>query len=348
MVLDATPSSDTAHPTPILYVNSGDSVYALNFGSTRVEKYCSSPVSSTNLSGSPVLFGGGATADVVAVAGNTVAAFITSVKTGGGGCLGHGTHSFVSPPPATATQQPVLGPPSANGNTVFFGYDNSSLAAGDLGLKSIQFSAGAFSSPGTQSLGQQPSAGTNASAISAAGDLFFGVDADRKFYRYGANLTTFKWATTAVPLMVSQPLVSGSLTFGSTNILNVYNTSDGNLAWSFGASLTQVSPPTIANGSIFVSNARNKEMVAVDSTSHSAKWTYSGSAATMPSTALASVATEAALATDGTLYFGDAGGHVYALISDSLPLTPGAADWPKTGYDNCNSNHAGNTGFVCQ
>jgi hypothetical protein len=347
MALDATPSTDQTHPTPILYVNSGNSLFALHLGADKIDQYCSSRVSLTaNPVGSPLIFGAGAAATVVSAAGGTVAAFTTTLSASGGGCFPISTFTFVNTAPAGT--QPALGPPSANGSAVYFPYDNSANTASDLGIRSIQFSAGAFSSPAGNNLGQQPSAGSNAAAISAAGDLFFGVDADRKFYRYGADLTTFKWATTAVPLMVGQPLVSGSQTFGSTNILNVYNTSDGNLAWSFGTSLTQVSPPTIANGSIFVSNARNKEMVAVDSTSHSARWTYSGSAATIPSTALASVATEATLATDGTLYFGDAAGHVFALISDSSPLTSGAADWPRTGYDNCNSNHAGNSGFVCQ
>ena len=61
-----------------------------------------------------------------------------------------------------------------------------------------------------------------------------------------------------------------------------------------------------------------------------------------------SLTTEPTLASDGTLYFGDNGGRVYAIITDTAPATTGASDWPRTGYDNCNSNHAANTGYTCQ
>jgi hypothetical protein len=30
------------------------------------------------------------------------------------------------------------------------------------------------------------------------------------------------------------------------------------------------------------------------------------------------------------------------------PATTGASDWPRTDYDNCNSNHSANTGYSCQ
>jgi len=38
----------------------------------------------------------------------------------------------------------------------------------------------------------------------------------------------------------------------------------------------------------------------------------------------------------------------YALFVDDTPKTIAAGDWPRTGYDNCNSNHSSNPGFTCQ
>jgi len=73
-------------------------------------------------------------------------------------------------------------------------------------------------------------------------------------------------------------------------------------------------------------------------------WLYRGDAATTPGSGLSSIATEATLASDGTLYFGDSSGHVYALITDTTPTPAAAAEWPRTGYDNCNSNHANKHG----
>jgi len=63
---------------------------------------------------------------------------------------------------------------------------------------------------------------------------------------------------------------------------------------------------------------------------------------------MSSIGTEATLGADGVLYFGDSGGRLYALFVDDTPLATATGDWPRTGYDNCNSNHANNTGFVCQ
>jgi hypothetical protein len=63
---------------------------------------------------------------------------------------------------------------------------------------------------------------------------------------------------------------------------------------------------------------------------------------------MSSVGTEATLGPDGVLYFGDTGGHLYALFVDDTQKARAAGDWPRTGFDNCNSNHANNPGFTCQ
>jgi len=347
MALDTTPSTDANHPTPILYVNSARFVYSLNFSATRVEKYCTGAASASNIAGSPIVFGGGASADVVVAGGNTIAAFTTPLDVNGGPCLAHGSTSFTN----AGTAQPVLGPPSANGNTIFFGYDNSADTTNDLGIKSVQFAAGSFSAPNSRNLGRQPTAGTNPAAITPAADLFFGVNNDHTFYRHAANLTPVSWSP--LPLsgsqnIFSQPLVSGDLMFAMSNTLTAFRLSDASTAWVYSTALTQVSPPAIATTTFFVSNQQNQEMVAVNASDRAQRWAYRGTTATSPSTRMSSIGTEATLGSDGILYFGDSVGHLYALFVDDTPLATAAGDWPRTGYDNCNSNHSNNAGFVCQ
>jgi outer membrane protein assembly factor BamB len=88
-------------------------------------------------------------------------------------------------------------------------------------------------------------------------------------------------------------------------------------------------------------------MVALNASDRAVRWTYQGTTTT-PTTRLNSVTTEAALGSDGVLYFADNQGRVYAIYADDTPKTIVAGDWPRTGYDNCNSNHSGNPGFTCQ
>jgi len=251
---------------------------------------------------------------------------------------------------------PGLGPPSANGSTVFMGYDNSGNGtATDIGLKSIQFTGGIFGTTiTTGAIGKQPATNTGPDAITPASDLFFEVNGDHKGYRYATDLTTQVWGSTpvlgAAQNIFSQPLVSGSLVFLSSTSLFFHNLGDGtaNGTQFPAASVTRVSPPTFGKTATFLSDAANKEVVAFDPTTRTQIWSFKGSGTTAPSTALSSVATEAALGGDGVLYFGDSVGHVFALITDTTPATTAPGDWPRTGFDNCNSNHAGNTGFTCQ
>jgi len=89
-------------------------------------------------------------------------------------------------------------------------------------------------------------------------------------------------------------------------------------------------------------------MAAFDPSNRTQRWAYAGSAGTSPATTVSTGITEAVLGSDSVLYFGDSSGHVYALITDTAPAATAPGDWPRTGFDNCNSNHAGNTGFTCQ
>jgi len=331
-------------------VNSGNSLYALHVTTTGIDRYCVAGVAGAF--GSPIVFGGGATAEVIAVGTSTIFAYSTAMTPGGGACNPDALQAF-----GVTGARPTLGPPSAHGNTLYFGYNNSANVANDLGVKSIQFISGSFSGSLSQNLGKRPTALATPAAISPAADLFFGIDLDRLVYRYVADLSASPWNAvwTSNPSVggntFSQPLVSGSLVFAISDALYTYSVTDGTAVLpTLATGATQVSPPTIATKTIFVSNATNKEVVAFDSTSRTAMWRYVGSASTTPVTTLSSVATEATLgpAPEGILYFADSGGRIYAVISDDTPLAPAAGDWPRTGYDNCNSNHSNNAGFVCQ
>jgi len=344
IALDTTTSTDAAHPTPVLYVNSGDSFYALHIGDAGIDKSCTNSV--TGLTGSPMIFGAGVSALAVVTGAFTTHAY--ALRPAGGGCI-------EDIPFFAAANTFTFGPPSAKGSSIYFGFKNTlpgPPVTTDLGIRSIQFSGTAFAALSSRSLGKQPTAGTNPAAITPAADLFFGVNADRTFFRHAAaDLAPITWTITPLPAgfnIFSQPLVSGPIMLSSSNVLTAFNLSDAQTAWTVGTDLTQVSPPTLASTTIFVSDQLNKEMLSLDASTQAQRWAYTGLATTTPSTRMSSVATEATLGSDGVLYFGDSGGRLYALFVDDTPLTTAAGDWPRTGYDNCNSNHSNNAGFVCQ
>jgi hypothetical protein len=325
-------------------------VYAVT--TADATQYCTNVLSTSDTAGSPVIFGGGATADVIVTAGNAVGAFTTSF-TAGHTCPPHGSMSFSNPSPPPPSSQPTLGPPSADGSTVFFGYDNNTFTTGDRGLKSVHFAGGTFDTANTVNIGKLPTNSSGPAPIALSSDLFFGNDFNHQFYDYTTALTLSHTSPTLTAAIFASPVISGGLVFGASDQLLAFNKSDiSTTAWTAVSGGTQVTPPAIGVDTLYVSAAANKLIHAIDAvtgtTTRSDRWTYGGSGATTPVTTLSSVTTEPTLAADGTLYFGDSGGKVYALITDTVPATTGAGDWPRTGFDNCNSNHSNNTGFSCQ
>jgi outer membrane protein assembly factor BamB len=309
---------------------------------TAMDKYCSSSV--TGLTGSPMIFGAGAPALAVVTGTNTVHAY--ALKATGGGCTEDIPFSVFG----TTPNHPTLGPPSAKGSGIYFGYDNTANVTSDLGIKSIQFSGTAFSSQSTRNVGRQPTTNTAPAPIAPASDLFFGSNGDHTFFRHSQDLSPLSWAPSALASsqnVFSPPTVSGNLMFAMSNTLTAFKLSDAGTAWVYSTGLTQVSPPAIATSTYFVSNQQNREMVAFNASDQAQRWLFQGSATT-PSTRMNSLGTEAVLGADGVLYFADNQGRVYALYADDTPATAAAGDWPRTGYDNCNSNHSNNTGFTCQ
>jgi hypothetical protein len=344
MALDTTASTDATHPTPILYVNSGSTLYALHIGATSIDKYCTNSLA-TAPTGSPVIVGGGATAAVIITGGYQIGAFQTlNMTLSGGSCGLVDSRSFGS-----TSARPTVGPPSANGSNIYFGYNDAEAGGtGNVTIESISFN-GSFGTASTTNIALEPTvSGATKAAVSPALDLFFGNDFNHKLYDYTTALVPSHTSPSLTSALFAQPTVSGVLVFGMTNQLIAYNSSDLSSAWTALTSVTQVTPPAVGVGMLYLSDASAKVIHAIDSltgtTTRSDKWTYGGSG----TTAISSLTTEPTLAPDGTLYFGDSVGKVYAIITDSAQATTGANDWPRTGYDNCNSNHAANTGYACQ
>ena len=344
LALDTTPSTDVNHPSPILYVNGPTDVFAMHFTSTAVDKYCSQTPSATpTMVGSPIIFGGGASAVVMAGSQDKLIAIQSAPKVGGGGCIQ--VDSYPS-------GGPLLGPPSAKDSTIYFGYDNHVATPSDFGIKFLAFSGDKFGSANGANLGRQPSTNSAPAAISTASDLFYGVNGDHLFYRYKGDLSALSWSSSpalnSTANIFSQPVIVGSSVYGSADALYTYNVTTGvapTTGWPIATNAGgQVSPPTIASNAIFVADKSSPPKLGSYDLTGKINWSY----APTGTTAIGTIATEATLGPDGVVYFGDAVGHVYALFSDATPLAPAAGDWPRTGYDNCNSNHSNNPGFVCQ
>ncbi len=100
---------------------------------------------------------------------------------------------------------------------------------------------------------------------------------------------------------------------------------------------------TGSDGTIYFTDAKNSELQAIAPGASSAtmKWSFKGPVGAT----LSGVGTEVAIDANGIVYFGN-GTNLYALIADVGAAAPAAgSDWPRTGFDNCNSS---NSGFNCQ
>ena len=122
-------------------------------------------------------------------------------------------------------------------------------------------------------------------------------------------------------------------------------TTTGPPKWSYPSSDVGAisSPATASDGTIYFSDAINSELQAIAPGASSAtmKWNFKGPVGTT----LSGVGTEVAIDANGIAYFGN-GSNLFALITDVGAAAPAVgSDWPRTGFDNCNSS---NTGFTCQ
>lgn len=346
MAIDTTPSTTTAHPTPMLYVGSGNTVYALHVSSSGVDKYCTGGLLAPMV-GSPVLFSGGETGSAIVASGIQIEAVSpANLGAAGGSCAPVALTSLSS-----GGTHPTVGPPSANGSVIYAGYNNTANAPNDLGIASVNFADGTFSGAATANLGFQPTAFSKPARLTAPAGLFYGDDRGSRFVQSAPTLGIVNASpvlSAAQSVVAAPPVVSGGTVFGATNQLIAYDASSMAVQWTALPTTDVVTPPAIGDGALYTVQASTNLLHAIDTALHTDRWVYGGSGQTAPATTITAPTTEPTLAADGTLYFGDNGGRVYAIITDTPPAPFHPGDWPRTGFDNCNSNHANNPGYVCQ
>jgi len=149
----------------------------------------------------------------------------------------------------------------------------------------------------------------------------FGDSGDAAIHGFAQadGISTFGYSPTATKAV-------GPATFGNETVPVMYFTDSGGKLSAAIRNGTGGSPaPGWATGFVGTSITKNNTNVSFSGTN--------------------TIGTEPTLATDGTLYFGADNGSVYAIITDSTTGTvaPSAANWPRIGFDNCNSGNSAYT-----
>ena len=350
MAYDSTTSNDNTHPTPMLYVLQSSALIAMNVTAAGVNggKYYNCSVAGSV--GQPVIAVGGASARVLVVdqTSNILVAYGGTPSLAGTGCIG-ANPSIGLPSPRDGA---VLAPVTYSGGVAYFGYDDSGGMTGEVGIASVNYAGAAFSGLATHALGHFPFG-----MIAVADSIFFGDNGSKTYQSVPLAFGAPNWTSVAftgttnlvASMVVAKGLALGALgtSNGTNQRLRAYDKNgDGTAKWTYPASgVGLISPPlTASDGTIYLSDSGNNEFVAISPGASSATtvWTFKGSTGF----ALAGVGTEASLDSNGIVYFGQDSGNVYALITDvGTPAAAVGADWPKTGFDNCNS---GNASFSCQ
>jgi outer membrane protein assembly factor BamB len=352
MLYDPTTSTDPVHPTPVLYVAGSSTLFALHVDvlgtPAKVDKFCTAAIGTAV--GSPAIVGAGATASVV-IADNGATKQITAFSTSNMGAAGGActTRDFARLAGGQATAE--VGPTTASGTTVYYGYNNSAITAGDLGVVSTSFGAGTFSPPAPHALGFAPSTNTGMAVVAIADALFLGNASAKTYHRVNASdFSTGNWTSTAFVTttnLVAPPTVARGVVLGvsgSPGRVKAMSKADGTSPWTFpvSTSLNAISQvATAPDGTLYFSDSLNNELVALPPDGSSPAWTFTG----FTGVTFVGPGTEPTVDANGILYFGADNGNVYAIITDAgTPISGGGSDWPRTGFDRCNS---ANTAFVC-
>jgi hypothetical protein len=290
------------------------------------------------------LFGGGTTAQVIAVQGGasrTVIA-LSQLPPPGTGCNS-------ANPSAVLVANGSVGAPVVDGGTVYVAYDNSVATPGDLGVVTTSYSGTAFSAPAKHAIGIAPYTTAALSTVSIADDLFFGDGLNtKKAYRFTTAFSSV-WSgaasTVSTPLSVARGLVlspSGAPTNNITAFAKASGTATGTVAFTYPATggIGSISPvATGPDGTLYFTDSGNNELVAI-APSGTAQWRLTGVVPADAAVALAGVGIEPTLDDNGILYFGQDSGNLYAIFTDGTAANPPAnsgADWPRVGFDRCNS-----------
>jgi len=245
-----------------------------------------------------------------------------------------------------------LGPPSSDENQVYLSYQNTGVAR--LSYNSTSGFSGLTNTDLTLTIVGQ---------IALATNLFFGEN--RNYHSYQSDVSTNLWtamnAGRMADVVTSTPVIARGLVVGmSQSGMRAFNQSGsaataGTQSWDTG-NLNTVSAPAIAAGGavMYFSDTSNSELLAAPfslTTFGPATWKFAGDAVNLGFSGPGSEPTLAGPHTpehQGVLFFGAGNGNFYALMTDSTgPFVPtSGTDWPRVGFDNCNS---GNSSYAnCQ
>jgi hypothetical protein len=337
----------------MLYVLGGASFWGLHVTATAIDKYCTQSV--TTGSGSPVIYTPGASGVVLATDSGSltpgVDAFFPTGMTSGGGRCGRAIG------PATIVPTAKIGPPTAAGGTIYWTYDNSVALPGDAGVVTATFGSSGFSGITSHALGTGIPAFVGTYGFIALADaMYFGNGGHKLYYNFSFAFPA-NWSSGSAPntafggsIQLANPMVvANGLALGASRQpgqIFAYNKLTGAVAWNYPSGINDagtISSPVTAPDGVIYFTVGGGELLAIAPGAKAAtkKWSFSGPLGLT----LSGAGTEAAIDGNGILYFGN-GGNLYALITDvGSPATGFGKDWPRTGFDNCNSS---NTAFTCQ
>jgi hypothetical protein len=271
------------------------------------------------------------------------------MTSGGGSCGAIGRATIV----ATAK----IGPPTAAGGTIYWTYDNSVALLADAGVVTATFGSGSFSGITSHKLGTGIPAFVGTYGFIALADaMYFGNGNLKQYYNFSFAFAP-SWSSGSAPntafggsIQLANPMVvANGLALGASRQpgqIFAYNKLTGAVAWNYPAGINDVgaisSPVTGPDGVIYFTGGGGElQAIAPGANAATKKWSFTGPVGLT----LSGAGTEAAIDGNGILYFGN-GGNLYALITDvGSPATGFGKDWPRTGFDNCNSSNAA---FTCQ
>ncbi len=292
--------------------------------------------------GAPAVIGATAANERMLV-GDTGSNLLWAIGGTGGSCPANQLKSVsVGMAPGT------VGTPISDGATVYFAY-------GDTGIAKVPFGLPA----GFGTLVQHNLTQVIVGSPSLVGNLFYGEN--KNYHALSpADLTTQAWTAAGAGAMNSAitaaPVISDSLVFGAATVtdghVRAFDQGTGADTVDFPAAAASIGAPSAiavgADNVIYFSNSGQNELAAVKYTKPPAAsaarlWRFKGGSVGSGAANLTFVgpASEPIVDSSGVLYFGADNGNVYALMTDSggAAVPTGGTNWPRVGFDNCNSGN---------
>jgi hypothetical protein len=246
--------------------------------------------------------------------------------------------------------------PSTDNYNIYVSYQNTGIARATL-------SAGSFQPAFLQNLSFMGQVGS-ASLVQTT--LYVGVNQNVTYRAYGIDLAPFNlWTAMGAGAMgdmiLAPPIVNSGLVFGvadaNDGLLRAFQATDGAPAFSYNptnpakSALSAVGISSAVPPVYYFSDGSGELNAAVQSGTAGAlapNWgsSFKGKSALGTDLSFASYGTEPVIGPDGTLYFAannpaNTNANVYAIMTDTGPgVAPGPTNWPRVGFDNCNSNNS--------